>query len=154
VTSDGLDRHWFVARDYLAFLASARTFAPAGGTSMNDVFLTDGFGRTLYVCLEDLARTPEREAISSCDDTCAIKRPVFTAPETGRPSILPSVINASDVGQLMRLDGSLQLMYRGWPLYYFSGDITAGSTEGHNDEAWRAIDPITFGIEPAPGPSN
>jgi predicted lipoprotein with Yx(FWY)xxD motif len=154
VTGDAVDGRWFVARDYLAFLSSARTFAPEGGTATNDAFLTDGFGRTLYVCLDDQPRMAETEAISSCDAACTIKRPLFAAADPAQTVLLPSVIDSDELQPLARPDGQLQLTYRGWPLYYYRGDVGPGSTEGHNDRAWRAIDPISFGIDPEPDSGN
>lgn len=143
VTGDGVDGRWFVARNYFAFLSTARTFAPAGGAGMS-AFLTDGFGRTLYVCLDDQPRTAAAEAVSSCDVQCTVRRPTFTGDVSNEP-ILPSVLRSADVLAMQRSDGQPQLTYRGWPLYYFHGDVTAGATEGHNDRAWRAIDPLAFG---------
>jgi predicted lipoprotein with Yx(FWY)xxD motif len=150
VTGDGTDGRWFVARNYLAFLGSAPTFAPAGGTGTHDAYLTDGTGRTLYVCLSDQPGTPGSPAVSSCDAACLADRPIFAAAATGRTTLLPSALNSADLNDLTRADGALQLTYRGWPLYYYSGDTKAGSTAGHNDRAWRAIDPISFGLSPEP----
>ena len=154
VTGDGVALRWFVARDYLVFLASARTFTPTGGTATNDAFLTDGYGRTLYVCLDDQPRTAENDTISSCNAACTLKRPLFAASETARTTILPSVLSAGELDEWLRPDGQLQLTYRGWPLYYYGGDIAAGSTEGHNDSAWRAIDPVWFGLNPQTDSNN
>jgi predicted lipoprotein with Yx(FWY)xxD motif len=143
VSGDAVDGRWFVARDYLAFMSTARTFAPEGG-GVSYAFLTDGFGRTLYVCLDDKPSTATSEAVSSCDPACTAKRPVFPASETTRTALLPSVIDPAELRELLRPDGVVQLTYRGWPLYYFSDDIRAGSTEGHNERAWRAFDPVSF----------
>jgi predicted lipoprotein with Yx(FWY)xxD motif len=154
VTGDAVDGRWFVARDYTAFLSSARTFTPAGGAVANDAFLTDGFGRTLYICLDDQPRTAMSEAISSCDAACTSKRPPFAASEMRDAVRLPSVIDPGELQELVRPDGQPQLSYRGWPLYYYRGDVGAGSTEGHNERAWRAIDPIAFGLDPEPNPSD
>lgn len=146
VTSDGAEQRWFVARDYLVFLSTSRVFAPAGSSATDAPFLTDGYGRTLYVCLGDQPRTPESEAVSSCDAACTVKRPVFTTSQTERTTLLPSVIEPTELRELLRPDGQAQLTYRGWPLYQYSGDVNAGSTEGHNERAWRAIDPLSFGL--------
>ena len=151
VTADGMDSRWFVARDYLTFLASTRSFSPEGGMGTNSPYLTDGFGRTVYVCLEDTPRTDSSDAVSSCDAACTAKRPIFPAAATGRTTLLPSVINAGDLSELNRPDGQVQLTYRGWPLYFYSGDTRLGSTDGHNEEAWRAIDPISFALMPLTG---
>jgi predicted lipoprotein with Yx(FWY)xxD motif len=85
------------------------------------------------------------DAISSCDALCTVKRPVFRTSASERTTLLPSTIDVGALGALVRTDGQLQLTYRGWPLYYDSGDVTPGATEGHNERAWRAIDPIAFG---------
>jgi predicted lipoprotein with Yx(FWY)xxD motif len=151
VSGDGHAGRWFVARDYLAFLGAARVFAPTGGGATNTAYLTDGFGRTLYVCLDDQPRTALSAAISSCDAACTAQRPVFAVSESARTTLLPSAIEPAELGELERPDGQVQITYRGWPLYYCRGDGDAGSTEGHNDRAWRAIDPLTFGLQPAPG---
>lgn len=143
-TGDGIDGRWFLARDYLAFMSTARSFAPEGGGLLG-AFLTDGFGRTLYVCLDDQPSTDTSEAVSSCDGECLGKRPIFPASAAVRTSLLPAGIDPAELRVLIRPDALLQLTYRGWPLYYFSGDLTAGSTEGHNDRAWRAFDPVSFG---------
>jgi predicted lipoprotein with Yx(FWY)xxD motif len=103
----------------------------------------------LYVCLDDVPARDAKPAVSECDTICTVKRPVFGSVETGRTTLLPSVINPEELRELVRPDGQLQLTYRGWPLYYYSGDIAAGSTASHNDRAWRAIDPVSFGSEPA-----
>jgi predicted lipoprotein with Yx(FWY)xxD motif len=148
VTSDSLDGRWFVARDYLAFMSAARTFAPAGGMETNGPFLTDGLGRTLYICLEDEPATLTIDPISSCDAQCAMKWPVFGPPDGKRAALLPSVIDPRDLTDYVRSDGARQFVYRGWPLHYYSGDVVVGATEGHNDGAWRAIDPVGFGVKP------
>ena len=145
VTADGLDLRWFVARDYLLFMSAASSFAPLGGTAGDGLYLTDGFGRALYVCLDDLPRMAASAAESSCDADCAVERPIFDAAQTDRTTRLPSVLSPIDLNQLVRPDGLQQLTYRGWPLYYFSGDLPASVPQGHNQTAWRALDPVQFG---------
>jgi predicted lipoprotein with Yx(FWY)xxD motif len=147
VTSDGVDGRWFVARDYLVFMSAARTFAPAGGMGLNGPFLTDGLGRTLYVCLEDEPATAMVDPQTTCSGDCLTRRPVF-GPMGDANARVPSLIDANDLKTFIRADGTRQFMYRGWPLYYFSGDAVAGATEGHNDGAWRAFDPVGFGLQP------
>jgi predicted lipoprotein with Yx(FWY)xxD motif len=144
VTGDGAEGRWFVARDYLAFLGRTSGFAPAGGTSFQALYLTNGFGRTLYVCFDDVAASVSAQPVSSCLGECALRRPLWSVTEAGRTSVLPSIMNASELGQFQRPDGALQLTYRGWPLYYFGGDEGPGDIQGHNQEAWRALDPVNF----------
>lgn len=151
VTGDGVDGRWFIARDYLAFMSAARTFAPAGGTGTNGPFLTDGFGRTLYVCLEDAPAAGTLDPVTACSGDCMARRPVFGPIAGDANRLLPTAINPSELKEYTRADGLRQFMYRGWPLYYYSGDVVAGATEGHNDGAWRAFDPVEFGLSPEPG---
>lgn len=146
VTSDGVDGRWFVARNYLVFMSSARTFTPTGGMGPNGPFLTDGLGRTLYVCIDDQPATGMIDPLSSCDAACLVERPVFGPSGESQAEPLPSVINPSELKLYVRPDGMKQFAYRGWPLHYYSGDAVAGATEGHNDGAWRAFDPATFGL--------
>lgn len=151
VTGDGAELRWFVARDYLSFLAAATSFTPLGGSAGDGLYLTDGSGRPLYVCLDDLPLTASRPARSSCDTPCTLQRPVFASAQTARSTRLPSVLNGTDLNELVRPDGQHQLTYRGWPLYYFSGDQSPGAPAGHNQAAWRVIDPLAFAREPQPG---
>ncbi len=144
ITGDDVDGRWFIARDYLAFMASARTFTPAGGSGTNGPFLTDGFGRSLYVCLDDTPATPLIDPHSSCDAECLARRPAFSPSDTMQAPILPSNLDPAQLRTFVRDDGTRQFMYRGWPLYYFSGDVVVGASEGHNDGAWRAFDPVQF----------
>ena len=147
VTGDGLDQRWFVARDYLLFLATTRTFTPAAGDGPDDNFLTDGEGRTIYVCLDDQPRTATHEAVSSCDTRCTLSRPIVPSQQTERTTLLPSVLDPSQLRELLRPDGQRQLTYRGWPLYRYAADSTHSPTEGHNERSWRAIDPVAFGLD-------
>jgi predicted lipoprotein with Yx(FWY)xxD motif len=120
------------------------------GSAINDTFLTDAVGRTLYVCLDDEPSTDTGEAVSSCVADCTLSRPIVTSEISGADAVLPSVLDSSAFSMWLRPDGLRQLTYRGWPLYYFSGDLTAGATEGHNENAWRAIEPVSFGIASEP----
>jgi predicted lipoprotein with Yx(FWY)xxD motif len=151
ITGDGQEGRWFVARDYLAFMAATTSFSPAGSTSFKGMFLTNGFGRTLYVCLDDTPASATAASVSSCVGDCARRRPLWSASEAARTSVLPSVLDPAELGELQRDDGAVQLIYRGWPLYYFSGDQSFGDTQGENQDAWRAIDPVNFAVDGGAG---
>lgn len=134
VSADGTDGKWFVARPYLLFLTTARDLT----------YLTDGRGRTLYVCLDDQRGSRTTPAVSSCQGECAGERPPWYATATLRTTALPSLLTASDLGTHARPEGAAQLTYRGWPLYYDRNDRAPGDLQGHNQGAWRAIDPVAF----------
>jgi predicted lipoprotein with Yx(FWY)xxD motif len=79
--------------------------------------LTDGGGRTLYVF------TRETSARSRCYGQCAKAWPPLLArgkPGAGRGA------RARLVGVTRRRDGSVQVTYRGHPLYYYVGDRRPG----------------------------
>ena len=145
VSADGLDGRWFVARDYFAFLSTTASFEPAGTSELGRLYLTDGFGRTLYVCLDDAPTAGSVAPTSACSGACLANRPPFSASASLRTTRLPSSLDPVELGAFVRGDGIVQLTYRGWPLYYFRGDAVTGDTSGHNQGAWRAIDPIAFG---------
>jgi predicted lipoprotein with Yx(FWY)xxD motif len=147
ITGDGLDARWFIARDYLAFVGMDASFAPAGSERFGTAFLTNGFGRALYVCLDDTPGGAENAPVSACMGECARRHPLWSVSEAGRTTILPSVLGALDLAAFERPDGAVQLALRGWPLYYFSGDERPGDVNGQNQNAWRAIDPLHFAKE-------
>ena len=84
--------------------------------------LIDKEGNSLYFFSLDTKQT------SACEDGCLDKWPIFyeekIAVNTG--------LNAADFGTITRVDGAMQTTYKGWPLYYFFGDNTAGDTNGDN----------------------
>jgi predicted lipoprotein with Yx(FWY)xxD motif len=137
ITGDGAEGRWFVARDYLAFLARSAELA-AGS------FLTDGAGRTLYACLDDTPGRGLTEPSSACTGACLSARPPWS-PGVALATRIPSSLEASAFALFERPDGVMQLSYRGWPIYYYREDVNPGDTAGHNQGAWRAIDPIAFG---------
>ena len=62
--------------------------------------------------------------------------PLLTA---GEPSAGEGVTLGA-LGLITRADGSNQVAYNGWPLYYFAGDQTAGDAEGQgNGGVWFVV---------------
>ena len=93
--------------------------------------LVDGKGRTLYLFTED-----ERNQ-SRCADGCIGTWPPFLT--AGKPSAGEGVTLGA-LGLITRADGSNQVAYNGWPLYYFAGDETAGDAEGQaNGGVWFVV---------------
>ena len=46
------------------------------------------------------------------------------------------------LGTTLRDDGTTQVTYNGWPLYYFVGDAAAGDVAGQNvNEIWFVLAP-------------
>lgn len=82
--------------------------------------LTDANGKSLYFFAIDANGT------SGCTGSCAIAwMPYYAGNETA-----PTGITATDITTITRADGKKQTVYKGWPLYYFSGDINKTDING------------------------
>ena len=96
-------------------------------------FLVDSKGMTLYLFTQDTRNT------STCYSGCVSYWPPLLS--TGAP-VAGTGVTASMLGTTTRTDGTMQVTYNGWPLYYFSGDKAAGDTSGENVQSvWFVITP-------------
>ncbi len=88
--------------------------------------LTDEAGMTLYMF------TPDRRNVSNCEGPCLVAWPPFMlkAGESLDDVALPANMRRSLLGVAMRFDGSRQVTYSGWPLYYWARDKVAGDVTG------------------------
>jgi predicted lipoprotein with Yx(FWY)xxD motif len=91
--------------------------------------LVDGKGMTLYMFQKD------KGGKSSCDGACAAAWPPLL---TGGKAMPGSGVKASLLGTIQRSDGSTQVTYNNWPLYYFVKDKAPGDTAGQNVDAFGA----------------
>ncbi len=83
-------------------------------------YITDSKGMTLYIFSQDVAGN------SKCSGPCSNNWPLFYADD-----IVPSAgLNSSDFGEIKRADGKEQTTFKGWPLYYFRGDVNPGDRKG------------------------
>jgi predicted lipoprotein with Yx(FWY)xxD motif len=93
--------------------------------------LVDGDGNTLYLFM------PDNQGESVCYDEC----------EATWPPLVDDVqpgdgIDAALIGSAARTDGSDQVTYNGWPLYYFANDAAPGDTNGQGiNDVWYVVDP-------------
>jgi predicted lipoprotein with Yx(FWY)xxD motif len=96
-------------------------------------FLVDAKGVTLYLFTTDTPNT------SNCYGGCASYWPPLLT--NGAP-VAGSGVTAGMLGTTARKDGSVQVTYNGWPLYYYVGDKAAGDTNGQNVKGtWFVINP-------------
>jgi predicted lipoprotein with Yx(FWY)xxD motif len=96
-------------------------------------FLVDSKGMTLYLYTTDTPNT------SNCYGPCAIAWPPLLT--NGAP-LAGTGVTASLLGTTTRTDGTTQVTYNGWPLYYFQTDKVAGETTGENVQGvWFVITP-------------
>jgi len=91
----------------------------ATSTTFGSVF-TDGNGKTLYAFAIDANGT------SGCTDGCLLTWPVYYAGN----ETAPAGVTATDIATITRADGKKQTTYKGWPLYYYSGDATKADIKG------------------------
>jgi predicted lipoprotein with Yx(FWY)xxD motif len=104
--------------------------AAAGGTTValgqNDQlgsFLVDDKGMSLYLFTKDTPNT------SVCYDKCATAWPPLLT--TGDP-VAGEGLDASKLGTTERTDGTIQVTYNGWPLYYYEKDKAPGDVTGQD----------------------
>ena len=107
----------FAAIGHAQEVASVQTAEdPTFGT-----ILTDSAGMSLYLFTDD-----ERNK-SNCSGGCAVAWPPLLT--TGDP-VAGDGVNQRSLGTIDRDDGSTQVTYNGWPLYYFMNDNDPGDTAG------------------------
>jgi len=96
-------------------------------------FLVDSKGMTLYIFTKDTPNT------STCSGGCAEKWPALLT--NGAP-VAGTGVTASMLGTTTRSDGTVQVTYDGWPLYYYAQDQAAGNTNGEGvGSVWYVITP-------------
>ncbi len=90
-------------------------------TSLGKVF-SDGAGKTLYFFSSDV------KGVSVCTGGCLTNWPIFYKDLTN----LDPALTSSEFATITREDGAKQTTFKGWPLYYFSGDAATGDIKGEN----------------------
>ena len=94
--------------------------------------LTDSEGMSLYFFSKDTKGT------SLCIDGCLDNWPVFYKENI----TVDEGLDAADFATITRTDGVMQTTYKGWPLYYFINDNSAGETNGDKvNDVWYVAKP-------------
>jgi predicted lipoprotein with Yx(FWY)xxD motif len=117
----------------------AQAAGPTGAAQVNagsgalGTFLTDANGRTLYVFLND------NYGPSVCYGGCATAWPPLLT--NGAP-VAGNGAQQGMLGTAPRNDGTTQVTYNGWPLYYWFRDSVPGDTKGQwVGNTWFVIGP-------------
>lgn len=113
-----------------------------GETDALGKFLVDGRGMTLYLFTKDTANT------STCYDQCATNWPPLLVAAGTTPVAQDDA--PGKLGVTTRTDGTRQVTYDGWPLYYFAKDAKAGDTNGQGVGSVWFVVPPTGGQMPSP----
>ena len=102
-------------------------------------FLVDDKGMTLYLFTNDTPST------SSCYDKCATYWPPLL---TSGSAVAGSGVDASKFSTTTRKDGTTQVTYNGWPLYYFAKDKQSGDVTGQGvTNNWYVVSPTGDAIK-------
>jgi predicted lipoprotein with Yx(FWY)xxD motif len=114
--------------------SSATYSIKIGNSSTFGSYLTNGTGWTLYVYNLDT----QYSGSSACYGTCAsLWPPLYGSNITVQPGI-----NSSKLGTITRTDGTMQITYNGYPLYYYSYDTKPGDTNGQGyGNVWHILAP-------------
>jgi predicted lipoprotein with Yx(FWY)xxD motif len=128
MTGEGVQKAWYVLQ-VPAYTVMIGTNKAVGN------YLVDGSGNALYWFSKDKAN------MSACSGDCLKAWPAFISDSV----VVPSGLKASDFGTLTRDDGTAQVTYKGFPLYYWFKDKTRGDITGQNvGKVWFVIDPEKF----------
>jgi predicted lipoprotein with Yx(FWY)xxD motif len=100
--------------------AAGEVSVELGTTSLGEV-LVDGDGMTLYMFDNDT------DGVSACYDDCATAWPPLLT--EGDP-VVGEGLDESMIGTVERDDGTMQVKYGDWPLYYWQNDAAAGDVTG------------------------
>ena len=93
--------------------------------------LVDISGRTQYLF------TPDERGVSNCAGPCALAWPPLLT--VGDP-VAGDGVTARALGTTDRGDGTIQVTYNGWPLYYFAFDNKPGDINGQDSRSvWYAV---------------
>ena len=103
--------------------------------------VVDGEGRSLYLFTNDT----QDSGTSSCTGDCLVKWPPLLT--DGEPAAGTGV-DAAMLGTITLPDGTTQVTYNGWPLYYFADDTAPGDALGQGvGGVWFLVSPTGEMIE-------
>lgn len=99
-------------------------------------YVVDGEGMSLYLFL------PDEGASSTCYEDCAKAWPPLLLNDPQASVNAGEGIDEELLGSTERTDGSQQVTYNGWPLYYFVQDEEPGHVNGQGlRESWYLVTP-------------
>lgn len=108
--------------------------------------LVDGQGLTLYLFASDTRGSPSR-----CSDICALQWPADVLPSGVPAPVAGPGIEARLLGTAPRADGTTQITYNGWPLYFWPPDRAPGKATGqalaNAGGRWYVLDPAGGAVE-------
>jgi predicted lipoprotein with Yx(FWY)xxD motif len=128
MTGEGVQKVWYVLKvpPYSVMIGTNKAVGN---------YLVDSLGRSLYYYTKD------SPGMSACTGGCLKAWPAFTADSL----VIPSALQATDFSTITRDDGTKQVTYKGYPLYYWVKDLKRGDVTGQDvGKVWYVIDPDKF----------
>ena len=141
---EGSNDVWFVAKpDYTIMISNAQLVGNDGKNYLSNyaegvgktLYFTDGKGLTLYTFIKDSANNNN---FTKPDFSNNAVWPIYETDKVVVPSTLDKALFGS-----IDVFGKKQLIFKGWPLYYFGAD---GLTRGNN----KGVSVPTPGVWPVP----
>jgi predicted lipoprotein with Yx(FWY)xxD motif len=103
--------------------------------------LVDDEGRALYLFTNDT----QNAGTSSCTGNCLVNWPPLL---TDGDPVAGEGVDESMLGTITLEDGTTQVTYNGWPLYYYTDDTADGDTNGQGvGGVWFLVSPTGEMIE-------
>ena len=97
--------------------------------------LVDDTGRSLYLFTKDT----QNSGASSCTGECLVNWPPLL---TDGDPVAGTGVDAAMLGTITLPDGTTQVTYNGWPLYYYIDDAAAGDANGQGvGDVWFLVTP-------------
>jgi len=91
--------------------------------------LVDGEGMTVYLFTND------SPGVSTCEGDCLAAWPPVAGPATAGEGV-----DSSLLGTITATDGTTQVTYDGWPLYYWAQDAAPGDVTGQGvNDVWYVV---------------
>ena len=95
--------------------------------------LVDNSGRVQYLYTRD------EKGVSNCNGNCALAWPPLLSVDA---PIAGEGVTAARLGTTVRADGSKQVTYNGWALYYYANDEKPGDAVGQDrGDVWYLLGP-------------
>jgi predicted lipoprotein with Yx(FWY)xxD motif len=85
--------------------------------------------------------TKDAIGVSNCTGACATAWPPYTVSAAAAATLTADPGVAGKIGTMKRADGSLQVTYRGLPLYFFTQDTKPGDTTGEAINGFTEVAP-------------
>src|SRR5687768_13605570 len=97
--------------------------------------LVDSAGMSLYLFTNDT----QNSGASTCADDCLAAWPALL---TDGDPVAGEGVDESLLGTITRDDGTTQVTYNGWPIYYYAEDAASGDTTGQGvGDVWFLVTP-------------